>query len=326
MQEYFRNVKENYGPSTVELVEVEMSNENLTCLNIDGIKVLLPVLNLREYDSNCRCYAFIERLKNEKITMVDLLYTYCELPFDNKNFREEFLREYTRTNINLFTMRSPGIIANPNNSSDRESFSNAIKLAIQASARNKIFMVNSEKKDSTQVEEKIQNPQPNSVVIQFLRSLYKSMGGKLEKENNHKMKNIDYFLSKAIIFIKSGEIITDGIQTGKYLTSFITQLLKAENLLGIEENLIKDMMSVYITGIDDRLLSSNPSYCERIGNIILSSNILEALYFVNPQKLPRFAYAGKIDSERKLLTVNLGIENYFNNINELLLNFRDKSI
>lgn len=326
MQEYFRNVKENYGSSTVELVEVEMSNENLTCLNIDGIKVLLPVLNLREYDSNCRCYAFIERLKNEKITMVDLLYTYYELPFDNKNFREKFLREYTRTNINLFTMRSPGIIVNPNNSSDKESFSNAIKLAIQASVGNKVFMGNSEAKESTQVEEKIQSPQPNSLVLQFLRSLYESMGGKLGKKDNHKIKNIDYFLSKSIIFIKSGEVITDGIQTGKYLTSFITKSLKTENSLDVEENLIKDMMSVYITGIDDYLLSSNPSYCERIRDIILSSNILEALYFVNPKKLPRFAYAGKIDFEKKLLTVNLGIEKYFNNINELLFNFRDKSI
>ena len=248
MKEYPRITMENYGASTVELIELDMSNKDLTNLYIDGKKILMPILNLSDYDSNCHCYAFIERLKKYSITMIDLLYTYNEIAFDNEIFREDFLREYTRSNINLCTMSSPGIIVNPNSNRDKNCFWNAIRLSIENSVDNNIVLASTKTIEKVEVEEEPKKVKEDNVVLQFMKILYKSMGGTLRKIELPKKKYMDCVLEKNAIFIKSGEIITNNIQTGKYLSKFVTRSVVDENSTCLENNMLKNIK--FIKSID----------------------------------------------------------------------------
>ena len=107
MSQYPRSIKEEYGVSTLELVELPMTDEKLTRITVDYKDVYLPVLNLKKFDLNCHCYALIERLKQTPVTMVDLVYSYQELNLDNPTFRDNFMRMFSRKYINFTNMKGP---------------------------------------------------------------------------------------------------------------------------------------------------------------------------------------------------------------------------
>ena len=325
MQQYPKNNIEGYGLSMVELVELNPSDDSLTTLNVDGCNVLLPVLNLKKYNSNCHCYALIERLKEYRITMVDLLYTYQEMDFDNDFLREEFLHKYDRKKINYLTTRSPGIIVQPKNNENARDFLNAINSALEDSVGNKICLFNMKQENKYKVEEEVEEKKrESSALMDCIKIWYLCLGGTIESKKSTVTKNMEHLLTKSAIFLKNGEAIINGTQASKYLTLYKTQSILNENEESLSNDELKNLMSVYITGVNDYSLINSKDYLKKFGEIILSSYILEALFAVNVEGIPNFAYAGQFDIRDERLKVNLDVEKYFNKMNELLFLSRDE--
>ena len=321
MPQYQRYKNENYGPSTIELIEVDMSKEYVN-INIDGTEVFLPVLNLQKYDSNCKCYVIVEKLKNYPIKMLDILYTYKDIFFDDENFRKKFFSKFNRININCSCMKFPGIMFVPEDFKDANVFKNTVVLAAKDAVTNKICI--SQNKLEEQVEIKTY-PDPNKVkkdgmILSFIKDFYEIMfETKISRPTDPKIKKVNCSINKESIFMKSGSIIINGIETSKYLTSFQTEsILPPDEEYGI----IKNMMAIYITGVDDYKLLNDEEYNRSFGDVILNSHILETSYAINQDNLPIFDYAGEYSYLDKKLLVNRNIEKYFDKMNELIINDR----
>ena len=322
MQQYSRDIVEDYGPSTVELAQMDIDDSNIGYLQVDGKDMLFPVLDLKKFDSNCNYYLLIERLKKYPITMIDILYTYGEISFEDDNFRKKFLEQYDRKHINFLTMKNLGIMVRPENRRDLNSFAKAIKLSIEDSIGDKICLTSINQNNKFKVEEKQETERKDSILLDTAKILYRCLGGVVKKESPI-VKEVEYSLIKGAFFLKNGEILINGVETSRYLTMFKTQSRLNENQLTLKNNELSDIRSVYITGVRDYSLMSNPDYYKKFGKIVLLSNILEALYAVNINGIPNFAYVGELDMKDERIKVNLNIEKYFNEMNELLFPSRN---
>lgn len=306
---YPRKEQEKYGESTVELVEINMSDNTYETLDVDGKNVILPVLNLKKYDPNYHCYMFIERLKSQPITMVDLLYSYKEIDFDDENTRNSFLETFSRDHINLVSMKWPGMIAIPNDNSVRESFIKTMKSALQDSIGNKLVMVKGKKREQISVE-KAKKEEETITPDTIRRMIHEFLGGAPEEDGP---QIINLSLKQEAIFIKTGEIIIRGIQNSKYLVNYRNQT-KIDN----GKDTLKDMLAVYITGMDDVALTTDSEYCKKFGKTILSSYMLETLSSINVNKLPRFEYIGSYNQQLEKIEANIQIESRFDKLNEIM--------
>ena len=324
MQQYFRDIVENYGPSTVELAQMDIGDSNIGHLKVDGKDMLFPVLDLKKFDSNCNCYLLIERLKKYPITMIDLVYTYGEISFENDIFRRRFLEQYDRKHINSLTMRNSGIMVKPEDRQNLNSFTKAIKLSVEDSIGDKICLTTIKKNDKFEVEDEQKNVRKDSILLDTAKILYRCLGG-VVKPKSPIVKEYEYSLMKGAFFLKNGEILINGVETSKYLTMFKTQARLDENQFTLNNNELADIRSIYITGVNDYSLMSNPDYYKKFGEIILLSNILEAFYSININGVPNFAYAGEFDIKDERIKVNLDIEKYFNKMNELLFLSRNEA-
>ena len=251
--------------------------------------------------------------------MIDLVYTYGEVSFEDDNFRKSFLEQYDRKNINSLTMRNFGIMVKPQNRYNLNSFTKAIKLSAEDSIEDKICLTSIKKNDKVEDEQK--NVHKDSTLVNTAKILYRCLGGKVKKKSPI-VKEYEYSLMKGAFFLKNGEILINGVESSKYLTMFKTQTKLDENQITLKNNELADIRSIYITGVNDYSLISNPDYYKKFGEIILLSNILESLYAVNVNGVPNFAYAGQFDMKDERIKVNLDIEKYFNKMNELLFKFK----
>ena len=277
------------------------------------------MLNLKKYDSNCHCYAIIERLKMKPITMVDLLYSYQEISLDNPMVRDNFMKNFTRKNINLTNMKSPGTMFIPSSREEKKLFVEAMKKSVEENVGRKIFIASRDKTEKVEIKK---YPDPNKVVPDEAIS-----GEKVLRPTDPVITNVNYSIVKDLIFMKNGAIITGSEQSGKYWTNYRTQTFTDKNVDEIETGTLKDMMSVYITGVDDNMMMKNPEYFKKFEKTILSSHMLEALSYVNQAKLPVFAYCGEFNKNDERMMENLSVEKYIEQMNKaLFLNRSQESV
>ena len=327
MMQYVRPEMENYGLSTVELVELDMSDNPLNVINVDGKEVYLPVLNLKKYGNDYHCYAFIERMKQRPVTMVDLLYSYKPISFDDPDFRDKFLREFSRTQINRSTMNLPGIFYGDKKDSQANAFKGAVKSAVSDAYKTKIFTA----KNSIESQLEIEKPRDPSkinddnLLLEMARTLYEMITfTKIKRPSDPIIKKVDFSILKDLMFMKNGEIIIRGSSISKYFSMFRTQSITSEHVDEIPEGTMLNRFSFYINGVDDRKLSSDQNYLQSFENTILQSHILEALSVVNSNRLPNFLYAGNFNNREGRIEVNEAISKYFINLNELMFLAKNK--
>ena len=135
MSEFKRPIEEDYGPSKIRLEKLDMT-KGFDSIKLNGLDVILPVLNLKKYDANAECYAFIETLENSPITMVDILYSYEDIldKFEhNERFRREFLKAFSRRKINISSLISPALTVIPGKANVAKKFAETLKLSLQDS-------------------------------------------------------------------------------------------------------------------------------------------------------------------------------------------------
>lgn len=318
MSEFKRPIEEDYGPSSVRIEKLNMEN-GFDTVDVNGVRVMLPVLNMKKYNPNVECYAFIERIYGYSMTMVDVLYAYTDISakFENdEKFRREFLSTYNRKYINSNNLKSPALIMVPKREYIAGPFANALKLALQDSAGAQILAFRNESQEKIQIE---LPPQPGTVkedgiVLEFIKDFYEAISRtRVKRPTDLKVQNVTCSVLKEAMIMKSGATIVDSEQVSKYFTTFQTKIDTNE------KKDVKDSLAVHIAGIDETLLTSSLDYRKKFGDVLLTSNILEALSYSNGSKLPIMALAGRYSEETNRIVVDKQIEKQFNKINELLV-------
>ena len=154
MSEFRRTNQESYGASTVRLEKLNMTKP-FNHLQVTGVDIDVPVLNIRKYDPDVQCYALIERLKNSPITFVDVLYTYKDILYQFENdemFRRQFFEMFNRKQIATYSLTSPILTMNPRRSGLAKSFADSVKSAVQDSVGTGIFLFSATFADKMEVE------------------------------------------------------------------------------------------------------------------------------------------------------------------------------
>ena len=317
MSEFKRTRDEDYGPSIIRLEKLDMS-KMFAHIEVDDLEVILPVLNLKKYDENAECYALIETLQNNPITMIDILYSYEDIldRFEhNERFREEFFNAYTRRQINISSLISPALTMIPKKEDIAKRFANALKQSLQDSMGTQIKGISKIKKEKVKVEEKPSGPiEEDGIVLEFIKGFYEIISGtKVKRPTDVQKKTINCALKKEAILMKSGAMIVDSEVVDKYFATFQTEVT-AEDIQSA-----KDTLAVYISGINETLLMTSPEYLKNFGNVLLSSNILEVFAYLNANKFPKMNYIGRYNEEEARMEVYKKIEKYFRQLNQILV-------
>lgn len=94
---------------TLEIVEVNMQ-QSKTIINVDGKRIPLFPLKVNIPGEDIKCYVLIERIKNEFVTLVDLVYGNIDLNGMKQNpiIRDRYLEALSRKNIEMFTRKYMG--------------------------------------------------------------------------------------------------------------------------------------------------------------------------------------------------------------------------
>lgn len=317
-KEIEKPIKEPYGTSTIQLVEVEMTEDPLTEIKAGNTRVLLNVLNLKKYDPNCHCYALIETLKMQLVTMVDLIYSYGELNADSLTGaqKEGFFRGITRSNINSVTARFPGMLYQPQDPNQVEPFKRAILSAFKDAntSNNKSLIIGyrSEKKRKKKVRPSADEIRDDGFLVELMKTFYESITlSKVKRPTDLVEKTVSKTTRKRALLSKCGSIITAGVESGKYFTTFGTNYKRKED--GVAPNNISfvDYYSLYVSGVDDERLVVDSDYKEKFGMVFLKSDILETLLAAGRPRLsshPRLLYGGEYneDDERMELGEDVG--------------------
>ena len=210
----------------------------------------------------------------------------------------------------------------PSTQAEKKAFSDAMKKAVEECVGKKIFMARNDNTENVEIK---RYPDPDKVkqdgiVLEFIKDFYELISGeKVLRPTDPVIKNIKYSVIKDLLFIKSGEIITEKTQTGKYWTNYRTEAFTDKKTNELETGIVKDKMAVYFSGVDDTKLMTNPDYFKQFEKIVLSSHILEALSAINQRMLPVFAYGGEVSVDSKQMVENMKVEKYMNKMNEAIL-------
>ena len=318
MPEFKRTNQESYGISTIRLEKLDMT-KGFEELEINGIKIVLPVLNLKNYSSTPECYAFIERFYSYPIIMVDVLYTSSDISdlFEkDEDFRTDFSKKFSRRNITSQNLKSSALTFLFNG--DEVDFGNAFKLALQDSVGTQIWRSSNRVSEEVKIKDAqaSQEVKEDPLIVEFIKDFYEAISKtKIRRltDIKEKEKTVIYSMAKEAIFMKSGATIIGFEEVSKYFVGYQT-VVKTE-----KTKQIKDRLSIHISGVDERALVSSEKYRNSFGEVLLESNLLEVLSSINPSRLPILAYAGQYNEEKNKMDVNRRLERYFDEINEVLL-------
>lgn len=306
--------KEAYGESAIQLVEVEMTDDPLTEIDVDGTKVLLHVLNAKKFDPNCHCYALIETLKLQYVTMVDLIYSYGKLDTDVLNDKSQlkaFFESITRYNINCSTGRFPGIIHQPKDPTLANYFKFTLFDALQeANNNNFLIKYGVERKRKKKVKPSADEIKDDGLLVELMKTFYESITlSKVKRPTDSIEKTVSKTIKKKALLLKCGTIITaGGVENGKYFATFRTGYKRKENDVESIPSYLDGVYSLHIAGVDDEKFVSDPDYRKKFGEVFLQADILETLFAANGSQHPRFLYAGEYneDDERMELGEDVG--------------------
>ena len=321
MSEFKRIEIEPYGPSSVSLQRLDMT-KSYQSVNVDGVRVCLPILNLKKYDQDAECYAFIERLQNNQTVIVDILYAYKDILYEFENdesFRREFLKTYNRRYINTYVLMNPVLSMVPKVGSEARTFADAFKRVVDDAIENQMLMMFAKREKQDLEIEILKDPSTikrDSLFMEAVKDLYEAMSlglVKIKRPTDPDIEHVKGFMSKEAIMIKSGAMIVNGQEIPRYFATFQTQLKLQE------VQIVKDSLAIYLSGVDEQLLVSSPEYRADFGNTILNSNLLETVSSLNANKLPSMSYVGEYNPIQKRIDVNKPYERRFDELNQLLV-------
>lgn len=318
MSEFRRPIQESYGPSTVRIEKLDME-QSFSTVNVNGTNVILPMLNLKKYNSDAECYAFIERLYGQPMIMVDVLYIYKDISdrFENDEiFRNDFLNKFNRKYINTSNLMSPALTMSSQEIDVARPFADALKSSLQEAIGSQIFGLRKESKKNMEIETPTSSKKTkkDGIVFEFIKDFYEVISGsKVKKSTASKKQTVTYSMIKEAFFMKSGALIIDSEEISKFFTTFQTQIN-----LGDDQQ-VKNALAIYISGLDSFLLRTSSDYRNKFGRVLLDSNLLEALSYFNLSKFPRLAYGGQYNEAKSKMDVNKHFEKYFDLINEMLV-------
>ena len=112
--------------------------------------------------------------------------------------------------------------------------------------------------------------------------------------------------------MKSGAMIVDNTEISKYFAYFMIESNNPE----ISNS--KDKISIYIDNVNDYCLANYRNYLNKFSNVLADSNVLEVFSFYDKKKDSIFSYVGKYNEKNKIIEVNRDIEEYFDEINDLI--------
>lgn len=318
MSEFTRPVQENYGPSTVRLEKLDMTKGYGT-VTVNGIEVILPLLNVKKYDADSECYAFIEQLTTGQIAMVDVLYTYKDIEdkFEHDpNFRRSFLNFFERKQINSTNIVSPVLTMTPRRENTAILFSNAVREAVQDGVGRQLHVVSRRTEEDFDIEIP---KDPNSVkedglILEFIKDFYEIISRtKVKRPTDPEKRTVTYTMSKEAILMKSGATIFGNEEIPRFFANFRTEISSDE----IQN--AKDSLAIHISGIDQERLMTSPEYFQYFTGVLLESNVLEAFAYANGERVPKLVFAGKYNEEEERMEVDRKNERRFNEINGKLI-------
>lgn len=319
---------ENYGKSKVELKKLDMEKPD-DPIEINGYYVKLPALNLKKYNQNAECYAFVEKLEDSPIVMADLIYSQGDIlsKFENDSrFRNQFLTAYNRKMINKLYSRYPALVVVPANKSDSKIFADSFKDAIQDSAGKQSLFLQKQYQGKKEIEVK---PDPNKVVqdgiaMEFVKDFYEILSGtKIRRPDDVIKKKVDVSMIKQAFLLKSGTMMIGSEEVSKYFTAFCTDM----NLK--ESQRVRANLAFYISGIDSEKLKKSSTYFSGVENAILGkelnkANILEVMAALDRNRPGLLNYAGAYKDKENRIVPDTRIEGYIDEINDRLRNVRQE--
>lgn len=308
---YYRQRPDVHGNSKIFLVELD--GTSVVC-NINGKEIYFPLLDLKKYYSNARTYMVIEKFEQKSMIMMDILYATEDveqrLNTDN-TYLNEFLKGFTRENINNDIQKVPGLIVAPTNSNEKRKFLDALKNALQDAYCDRKFpeMYHTIEEEQEVIDENYdyQNAKPDGIALEFVKDFYEIISRtKIRRPTEPKMKKIKQSLSRKVTVIKTGAIIMDDDVIGKYNMLYVSNVKD-----------ILDSISICLTGLDDERIFSDESgeRLKRFGDALFESNILETFMYVNAEQKPIYMFAGRYNEQEGRLEVDKKIDKEFDKLN-----------
>lgn len=324
MSEFKRPIPENYGPSYVKLEKLDMA-KGFETISVSGTEIVLPVLDVKRYFPNAEAYAFIERLQNAPVTMVDVLYSYTEIgnQFEkDENFRREVLTYLNRKRICSTNLEALALTLTPNRRELTKNFSNSINSAILDGVGAQVLLLYRKEERDEKVE---LPPDPKAredgLFVELMKALYEEFSGEeARRPTDPQIRKVTYRTQQKVVFMKTGAVVIGDEEVPKYSTNFQSNFdMEMEKTETKENQEMKDFLTFCISGVDEKRLMTSREYFERFQETILSNGILEAFSGLNTEKKPKFCYVGKYNEIEAKVMVHKPIKRYFDNINEQLV-------
>lgn len=325
---YYRLNPEKYGASTIWFERLHAGNN---IINVEGKNVVLPCLNLSAYYPGAEAYAFIEKIDNKPIIMIDVLYTYEDITQkleSDGNYLEDFLLHFSRIKINMDGYNSPALVVPPKDRTKKVNFTNAMKKAIEEERGKSIIEIVSATKeiiDLPDEEKRSQNVKENqdNIMLELARCFYDAVSLKPIKNSSDekKVKRVleRLYLKKGIL-LKSGAMIIFDKVIGKYYVKYSSEI-KEKN----DNSKVEDTLSIYIENVDDYSLQNNGESRKTFGEVLFSSNILETFSYLNANRNPTFMFSGKYNESIKRLELSKEVDRQFDMLNDLLVPRNNRS-
>lgn len=312
---YYRERPDVYGRSKIW---IEPIRDGQT-VNFGGSEISLPVVDVNKYYSGAMAYLFIEEFEEVPAKMVDILYAYEDiiprLQSDDRYLRE-FLAHFVRRNINIDTMKAPGLVVTPTYASDKRRFVEAVSLAIKdAIVSGKFKMVShymEEEKEVIDESYDYKNAKQDGIVTEFVKDFYEIISGtKIRRPTEPRKKKVVTPLSRQAIIMNCGTTIIGNEAVEKNFIAYHTSVQS-----------FSDSTTMYIAGMHkDKLFGDDESSEENLeafGNTIFESNILETFIYLNSDKRPINLFAGRYNEKTGKLEVDRQLERSFDNFNKRL--------
>lgn len=318
---YYRSIPEAYGRSVIWLEPLQPGKNIIKVNNQD---VWLPVLDMESYYPGTKYYAFVEKLDNFPVALVDIIYSYRDLPSlleDDRNL-EEFLRGYTRTNINRVNLRTMALTVTPSDQAEKEKFLRASQQVLQDNLGTGIVCANSIIHEEMEVENKEQakvQVKQDNIIMDFIKSFYEAVSRKpIKRPSTKKTQTVEASLYRELRMIKSGAMVVPGKEVGKYFTGYYLEMQ-----IGDDVQDIKDALGIHIESLDDKMLvSQEPEEVtrrEKFRDVLFDSTLLETYMELFADKKPMMIFAGEYNESAGKMQVDKRVSNYFNELNELIV-------
>ena len=306
----------SYGPSGIRLEKLDMTS-GFGKVRLKGKEFTFPLLNLKKYDSECECYALIERMYCYPIVMVDIMYSYKDIlpKFESdEEFRNNFLSIYSRKFINIASQSSPALMLAPKkNKIEIKPFIDASQKAfIDATQEGRVYRFYKKVEGNLEEEVPVETREDMGNFEEFLMDILEVLTNTNFPKKVEKRK-VNFSLIKNAVLMKSGATIIGTEEVSKYFTTFQTEVDMDD------VQVAKNSISINISGVDDNLLLSSQEYLRRFGEDLLDSNVLEVFSYLNSTRLPKLSYVGQYNENEHKVQVNKRLEKYFNQMNDFFV-------